>query len=162
MCGETTVDVRGNGRGGRNQELAVAALEPLAALGPAALASIGTDGIDGPTDAAGAFIGDGTFGLIGPGARDVVGQALEENDTLPLLDRLGAQIAVSTTGIAGPGGGTDAKPVGTVYVAVETVDGLSLVRHVQMPGDRAAVRDRTVTAALHLVRRVLLGEGGQA
>ncbi|MFA4927646.1 MAG: competence/damage-inducible protein A [Patulibacter sp.] len=75
------------------------------------------------------------------------------------LNRLGAKIAVSTTGIAGPGGGSDAKPVGTVYVAVETVDGLSLVRHVQMPGDRAAVRDRTVTAALHMVRRVLLGEG---
>lgn len=74
------------------------------------------------------------------------------------LNRLGAQIAVSTTGVAGPDGGSDDKPVGTVYIAVETVDARGLVRHVRLPGDRAAVRDRTVTAALHLVRRVLQGE----
>jgi len=78
------------------------------------------------------------------------------------LNRLGAQIAVSTTGVAGPGGGSDAKPVGTVYIAVETVDARGLVRHVRLPGDRAAVRDRTVTAALHLVRRVLQGEQDDA
>lgn len=78
------------------------------------------------------------------------------------LDRLGAQIAVSTTGVAGPGGGSEQKPVGTVYIAVETTDGRGLVRHVRLPGDRAAVRDRTVTAALHLVRRVLRGEHGDA
>lgn len=54
--GETTVRVRGTGRGGRNQELVLAALSTLAAIDqPAALASVGTDGIDGPTDAAGAW-----------------------------------------------------------------------------------------------------------
>lgn len=84
----------------------------------------------------------------------VVAQAMARG----ALDRLGAQVAVSITGIAGPGGGSDDKPVGTVFVGVETVDGRSVVRHVRMPGDRAAVRDRTVTAALHLVRRVLQGE----
>jgi glycerate 2-kinase len=54
--GETTVHVTGRGKGGRNQEFALAAAEPLALLGtPAIIASVGTDGIDGPTDAAGAF-----------------------------------------------------------------------------------------------------------
>ncbi len=55
--GETTVRVTGSGRGGRNQELALAMAEPLArSAGPALAASIGTDGIDGPTDAAGALV----------------------------------------------------------------------------------------------------------
>ena len=59
--GETTVHVTGSGIGGRNQELALAAADDLAAFGSnAALASVGTDGIDGPTDAAGAFVDDGT------------------------------------------------------------------------------------------------------
>ena len=54
--GETTVQVKGHGKGGRNQEFALAAAGPLASLGtPAVVASAGTDGIDGPTDAAGAF-----------------------------------------------------------------------------------------------------------
>jgi hydroxypyruvate reductase len=59
--GETTVRVAGAGRGGRNQEFALAALEPLAAIGPAALASVGTDGVDGPTDAAGAIVDSGSL-----------------------------------------------------------------------------------------------------
>ena len=55
--GETTVQVTGQGRGGRNQEFALAARRSAGiAVAPAALASIGTDGIDGPTDAAGAIV----------------------------------------------------------------------------------------------------------
>ena len=55
--GETTVRVTGDGKGGRNQEFALACAAALAALGaPAMLASVGTDGIDGPTDAAGAIV----------------------------------------------------------------------------------------------------------
>jgi nicotinamide-nucleotide amidase len=73
------------------------------------------------------------------------------------LERLGVDVALSTTGVAGPGGGTEEKPVGTVYVAVLARDG-GLVRRLRIPGDRAAVRDRTTTAALHLLRRVLAGE----
>jgi hydroxypyruvate reductase len=58
--GETTVRVRGRGRGGRNQEVVLSAARMLAALpGPAAFLSGGTDGVDGPTDAAGA-VADGT------------------------------------------------------------------------------------------------------
>src|SRR6185503_16947177 len=57
--GETTVTVRGQGRGGRNQEVCLAAASALRGLPDVLLASIGTDGNDGPTDAAGAFV-DGT------------------------------------------------------------------------------------------------------
>jgi len=60
-CGETTVTVTGTGKGGRNQELALALVEPLAGLPAAAVvASVGTDGIDGPTDAAGALVDTST------------------------------------------------------------------------------------------------------
>ena len=72
-------------------------------------------------------------------------------------ERLGVDVAISTTGIAGPGGGTDDKPVGTVHVAVTGPEG-TLSRHLRLPGDRARVRELTTTAALHLVRRVLAGE----
>src|SRR5207237_5878811 len=57
--GETTVTVRGDGRGGRNQELALSAALALRGVPDVLLASVGTDGSDGPTDAAGAFV-DGT------------------------------------------------------------------------------------------------------
>lgn len=76
----------------------------------------------------------------------------------------GARVAVKTdvgvgiTGIAGPTGGTDDKPVGTVCLSVSQSDGKRLTRKVQIPGSRADVRDRSTTIAMHLVRRLLLGE----
>ncbi len=61
-AGETTVTVTGNGLGGRNQEFALAAAAGIASFGrPAVLASAGTDGIDGPTDAAGALVDSTTL-----------------------------------------------------------------------------------------------------
>lgn len=72
-------------------------------------------------------------------------------------ERLRTDVAVSTTGIAGPGGGTDDKPVGTVNVAVITPHG-ALTRHLRLPGDRTRVRELTTTAALHLLRRAIAGE----
>ena len=96
--GETTVEVRGHGHGGRNQELAVAALEALAAASPAALASIGTDGVDGPTDAAGALVSAEMWAALGAQAEAQVAAALEENDSYPLLDRLGALVRSGPTG----------------------------------------------------------------
>jgi nicotinamide-nucleotide amidase len=72
--------------------------------------------------------------------------------------RLGADLGVGVTGIAGPGGGTAEKPVGLVWVAVSGADGRRLVRQLQFPGTRADVRDRTTTLAMHLLRRLLLGE----
>jgi nicotinamide-nucleotide amidase len=71
--------------------------------------------------------------------------------------RLGADIGIGITGIAGPGGGTEEKPVGTVWLSVAGADGTRLTRHVQLPGNRFDVRDRSTTVAMHLLRRVLLG-----
>ncbi len=75
---------------------------------------------------------------------------------------LGADVGIGITGIAGPGGGTEEKPVGTVCFSVSTGSGECLTRTVHLPGARADVRDRSTTVALHLVRRVLLGEGSTA
>jgi competence/damage-inducible protein CinA-like protein len=69
-------------------------------------------------------------------------------------ESLGANVAVSTTGIAGPGGGTPEKPVGLVYLHASG-PGAELAREVNLPGDREAVRRRATAAALHLVRELL-------
>ncbi|MDX6485908.1 MAG: nicotinamide-nucleotide amidase [Gaiellaceae bacterium] len=68
--------------------------------------------------------------------------------------RLGAGVAVAVTGIAGPDGGTAAKPVGLVYLHAEGPDG-GLGREFSFPGDRASIRARSVIGALHLVKRLL-------
>lgn len=72
-------------------------------------------------------------------------------------ERLGADWALSVTGVAGPGGGTPGKPVGLVYVGIAGPAGL--VDHVELRrgGDRAAIRRRSATAALHLLRRSVTG-----
>ncbi|MEA2362860.1 MAG: nicotinamide-nucleotide amidase [Thermoleophilaceae bacterium] len=74
------------------------------------------------------------------------------------LQRLEADTAVAITGVAGPGGGTEAKPVGYVCWAVKLADGSKLVRDARLPGDRAEVRDRSTTVGMHLLRRLLRGE----
>jgi nicotinamide-nucleotide amidase len=73
--------------------------------------------------------------------------------------RLGADVSAGITGVAGPGGGTDAKPVGYVCICVTTNDGTVLASDPVLPGDRAQIRDRSVTVAMHLLRRVLTGAG---
>jgi nicotinamide-nucleotide amidase len=70
------------------------------------------------------------------------------------LAATGASLAISTTGIAGPGGGSDDKPVGLVYLHCAAPWG-ELGRRVVFPGDRAAVRDGASTAALHLALSLL-------
>lgn len=74
------------------------------------------------------------------------------------IERLGSDVGVGVTGIAGPGGATPEKPVGLVYVAVALRDGPRITRRVLLPGGRADVRDRTTTVALPLLRRLLRGE----
>jgi nicotinamide-nucleotide amidase len=75
------------------------------------------------------------------------------------LARFAADTAVAITGVAGPGGGTEAKPVGYVCWAAKLGDGSKLVRDALLPGDRAEVRDRSTTVGMHLLRRLLRGEG---
>jgi len=75
--------------------------------------------------------------------------------------RFGADVGIGVTGIAGPDGGTPEKPVGRVHVAVAEAgpDGRRIARRLDLPGGRADVRDRATTLALHLLRRLLRGEG---
>jgi PncC family amidohydrolase len=68
--------------------------------------------------------------------------------------RLGADVSVAVTGIAGPGGGTPEKPVGLVFIAVESPDGDSSEK-LQLTGDRGTIRSGTTSAALRLVHRLL-------
>ena len=70
--------------------------------------------------------------------------------------RFGAEIGVGITGVAGPGGGTADKPVGTVHLCVTGREAV-LERALHLPGSRAAVRERSVTMAMHLLRELLLG-----
>lgn len=71
------------------------------------------------------------------------------------LQRFGADTAVAITGIAGPGGGTQEKPVGTVCFTVLLDDGRTLTRTLRLPGNRADIRERSTTVAMHLLRRTL-------
>ncbi len=68
--------------------------------------------------------------------------------------RLGADVAVAVTGVAGPGGGSDDKPVGLVFAHAVGPDGARSVR-TELPGDRDMIRGRATAASLHLVRRLL-------
>jgi hydroxypyruvate reductase len=95
--GETTVRVTGTGIGGRNQEFALAAVPGLASIGrDAALASVGTDGIDGPTDAAGAIADSATSARAGASGLDPM-QYLEANDAWSFFDRLQDLVRTGTT-----------------------------------------------------------------
>jgi nicotinamide-nucleotide amidase len=69
-------------------------------------------------------------------------------------EALGVDVAVSVTGVAGPGGGTPEKPVGLVHLHAVTPEG-ELGRELTFPGDRAAIRARSVVIGLHLVRALL-------
>jgi nicotinamide-nucleotide amidase len=68
-----------------------------------------------------------------------------------------ADFGIGITGVAGPGGGTEAKPVGTVCLSVASGAGLRMDRTVLLPGDRAMIRQRTTTLALHMLRGLLEG-----
>jgi nicotinamide-nucleotide amidase len=74
---------------------------------------------------------------------------------------LGADWGIGVTGIAGPGGGTEEKPVGTVHLALAGPDEAQTHRHIRLPGDRRQVRWLASQVALEMLRRELLGSGRQ-
>jgi nicotinamide-nucleotide amidase len=69
-------------------------------------------------------------------------------------ERLGADVAVAVTGVAGPGGGSDEKPVGLVHLHAASPEG-EQAQEFTIPGDRDAIRKRATVMALHLLRRLL-------
>ena len=73
------------------------------------------------------------------------------------LAAFGADFGIGITGVAGPGGGTDDKPVGTVCLSVAARNGRRMDRRALLPGDRAMIRQRTTTLALHMLRALLEG-----
>jgi hydroxypyruvate reductase len=96
--GETTVHVTGRGKGGRNQEFALAAAAPLASLGvPAVIASVGTDGIDGPTDAAGALVDAATIARAQKGGLGAPDGYLDDNNAYAFFEALGDLIHTGPT-----------------------------------------------------------------
>lgn len=95
--GETTVTVKGRGRGGRAQEFAAAAAQSIAGLSDVWVAAVGTDGTDGPTDVAGALVSGQTAAHARRWGIDL-DAALKRNNTYPALKRLGAHIITGPTG----------------------------------------------------------------
>jgi nicotinamide-nucleotide amidase len=94
------------------------------------------------------------FGAVSP----AVARALADG----AAERFEAEFGMGVSGIAGPGGGTEEKPVGLVCFSVSTPDAGWITRSTRLPGDRADIRDRATTVALHLLRRLLLGETDEA
>jgi nicotinamide-nucleotide amidase len=90
-------------------------------------------------------------------AHGAVSEPVADAMAVGALNRFGADIAMAITGIAGPGGGTDDKPVGTVCFTVKLADGETFTHTIRLPGDRADIRERSTTVAMHLLRRALAG-----
>lgn len=75
-----------------------------------------------------------------------------------VIARFEADLGVGITGIAGPGGGTESKPVGYVCICVKSANGGIIARDPVIPGTRADIRERSALLAMHLMRRLLRGE----
>ncbi|MBQ2657003.1 MAG: DUF4147 domain-containing protein [Erysipelotrichaceae bacterium] len=97
MGGETTVRVKGKGLGGRNQELVLSQARHLSGLEGVLIMSLGSDGTDGPTDAAGGYVDGNTLKMLQDANIDV-DQVLENNDSYHALDAIGALIKTGPTG----------------------------------------------------------------
>ena len=91
-------------------------------------------------------------------ARGAVSPEVAEAMALGALERFGADVAVSVTGVAGPDGGTEEKPVGYVCFNARLADGTALAREPVIPGGRADIRERSALVGMHLLRLLLTGE----
>ncbi len=91
-------------------------------------------------------------------ARGAVSAEVAEAMSRGALERFGADVAVSITGIAGPDGGTEEKPVGYVCFDARLADGTSIARDPVIPGNRDDVRERSALVAMHLLRTLLGGD----
>jgi nicotinamide-nucleotide amidase len=76
-----------------------------------------------------------------------------------MRDRAGVSVALSVTGIAGPGGATETKPVGLVYIGLDGDSGAVMTKEFRFHGDRSVIRQRAAQAALDLLRRWLIARG---
>ncbi|MBM4761331.1 glycerate kinase [Bacillus sp. B15-48] len=95
--GETVVTIKGNGKGGRNQELALSAAFPISGLGDVVFLSVGSDGTDGPTDAAGGMVDGGSLSRMQESGSDIQ-SLLENNDSYHALKSSGDLIFTGPTG----------------------------------------------------------------
>jgi nicotinamide-nucleotide amidase len=91
-------------------------------------------------------------------AKGAVSPEVAKAMAIGALERLDADVAVSITGVAGPGGGSEEKPVGYVCFNARLADGRSIARDPVIPGGRLDVRERSALVGMHLLR-MLLGEG---
>lgn len=89
--------------------------------------------------------------------RGAVSQEVAQALAAGARERLRAEIGVGVTGVAGPGGGSDEKPVGLVWLSIDGPGEASVTRSVNLPGSRADVRDRSTTVAMHMLLRALGG-----
>ena len=95
--GETVVQLIGKGKGGRNQELALAAAQGISGISGAAVFSVGSDGTDGPTDAAGGYVDHETCAELKQQGIDIY-QVLQNNDAYHALEKTGGLIITGPTG----------------------------------------------------------------
>jgi nicotinamide-nucleotide amidase len=91
-------------------------------------------------------------------AHGAVSPEVAEAMAIGALERFGADVAVSITGIAGPDGGSEEKPVGYVCFNARLADGSSIARDPVIPGSRADIRERSALVGMHLLRILLGGE----
>lgn len=110
--GETVVRLTGRGRGGRNQELALSAARGIAGLKNTAVFSVGSDGTDGPTDAAGGYCDGGTKAALDAAGVDIY-EALKQNDSYNALSKCNGLILTGPTG-------TNVNDVAVVLIKRET------------------------------------------
>jgi nicotinamide-nucleotide amidase len=90
-------------------------------------------------------------------AKGAVSPEVAEAMAIGALERFGADVAVSITGVAGPDGGTEEKPVGYVCFNARLADGTSIARDPIIPGGRADIRERSALVGMHLLRILLSG-----